>query len=143
VYICYLDESGNVERKGTTPYFVLLGLSIFAESWKAKDREVQAALKSPQPLRRSSHRLDDAPLARAPAYSEFRGDGAGRPPRCGAPRAEADLAKASMRGRRAVKALSKNYQETEPFIHHAGGMMANFQVQHYVARESAVRVASS
>ena len=25
MYICYLDESGNVERKGTTPYFVLSG----------------------------------------------------------------------------------------------------------------------
>lgn len=44
MYICYLDESGNVERTGTTPYFVLLGLAIPAESWKAKDKEVQAVL---------------------------------------------------------------------------------------------------
>ena len=42
MYICYLDESGNVEREGTTPYFVLLGVAIPARNWKAKDREVRA-----------------------------------------------------------------------------------------------------
>jgi hypothetical protein len=30
---------------------------------------------------------------------------------------KADLAKASMRGQRAVKALAKNYRKTEPYVH--------------------------
>src|SRR5437016_12984397 len=38
--ICYLDESGNYVRKGTTSHFILLGLAIPATSWRAHDAEV-------------------------------------------------------------------------------------------------------
>lgn len=38
--ICYLDESGTPELRGGTSHFVLLGLSIQAETWKAKDAEI-------------------------------------------------------------------------------------------------------
>jgi len=37
---CYLDESGVPELTGGTTHFVLLGLSIQGETWKAKDDEV-------------------------------------------------------------------------------------------------------
>lgn len=40
MYICYLDESGTVDAGSNTDHFVLLGLAIPADSWKAKDREV-------------------------------------------------------------------------------------------------------
>lgn len=38
--ICYLDESGVPELAGGTSHFVLLGLSIQGETWKAKDAEI-------------------------------------------------------------------------------------------------------
>lgn len=37
---CYLDESGTPELTGGTSHFVLLGLSIQGETWKAKDAEI-------------------------------------------------------------------------------------------------------
>lgn len=42
MYICYLDESGTVEPGGNSDHFVLLGLAIPAETWKAKDQQVLA-----------------------------------------------------------------------------------------------------
>jgi hypothetical protein len=42
VRICYLDESGTPELQGGTSHFVLVGLSIQGETWKAKDAEVTA-----------------------------------------------------------------------------------------------------
>jgi len=38
--ICYLDESGVLELTGGTSHFVLLGLSIPDETWRAKDAEI-------------------------------------------------------------------------------------------------------
>ncbi|OGK84519.1 MAG: hypothetical protein A2X53_03555 [Candidatus Rokubacteria bacterium GWA2_70_23] len=40
--ICYLDESGTPELHGGTSHFVLVGLSIQGETWKAKDAEITA-----------------------------------------------------------------------------------------------------
>ena len=40
--ICYLDESGTPELPGGTSTFVLVGLSIQGETWKAKDAEITA-----------------------------------------------------------------------------------------------------
>ena len=42
MYLCYLDESGTVEKTGNTDTFVLLGLAVPADTWKAKDAEVSA-----------------------------------------------------------------------------------------------------
>lgn len=42
MYICYLDESGTVERTGATGHFVLVGLAVLAEAWKAKDEQIDA-----------------------------------------------------------------------------------------------------
>ena len=40
MYLCYLDESGTVEKGGNTGTFVLVGLAVSADSWKAKDSQV-------------------------------------------------------------------------------------------------------
>lgn len=40
MYICYLDESGTVERTGSTEHFVLVGLAVPADTWKAKDTQI-------------------------------------------------------------------------------------------------------
>jgi hypothetical protein len=40
MYLCYLDESGTVEKGGNTGTFVLVGLAVLADSWKAKDAQV-------------------------------------------------------------------------------------------------------
>ncbi|MBE0690467.1 MAG: DUF3800 domain-containing protein [Anaerolineae bacterium] len=42
MYICYLDESGTVDRSGSTEHFVLVGLAVLAEAWKAKDQQIDA-----------------------------------------------------------------------------------------------------
>lgn len=40
MYICYLDESGTPEPGSNTDHFVLLGMAIPADCWKAKDTQV-------------------------------------------------------------------------------------------------------
>jgi hypothetical protein len=42
MYICYVDESGTVERSGNTDHFVLVGLAIPVDTWKEKDQAVSA-----------------------------------------------------------------------------------------------------
>lgn len=42
MYICYVDESGTVERTGNTEHFVLVGLAIPGETWRQKDDAVSA-----------------------------------------------------------------------------------------------------
>ncbi len=44
MYICYLDESGAPEPAGTS-HFVLLGLALPIQAWKARDAAL-AAIKS-------------------------------------------------------------------------------------------------
>jgi len=40
MYICYLDESGIPELAGNTGHFVYAGIAIPADTWFAKDREI-------------------------------------------------------------------------------------------------------
>lgn len=40
MYICYLDESGTVDPGPNADHFVLLGLAVPADTWKAKDQQV-------------------------------------------------------------------------------------------------------
>lgn len=117
MYICYLDESGNVERAKTTPYFVLLGVAIPATNWKARDRDIRAVLnrnnlygeihtawmmrKYPEQERIANFATLSPDDRKAAVLRERK----------------ADLAKAAMRGQRAVKSLAKNYRKTEAYIH--------------------------
>jgi len=40
MYICYLDESGAVEKNSSTSHFVLIGVAIPADKWKEKDSDI-------------------------------------------------------------------------------------------------------
>lgn len=117
MYICYLDESGNVERRGTTPYFVLLGLAIPASTWKAKDREVQTVL--------NRHNLYGEihtawMMRRYPEQERVAGLQELSPDErrdATLKERKADLAKAAMRGHKAVRNLVRNYRKTDAYIH--------------------------
>lgn len=41
VYVCYLDESGVVEKGEGTTHFVLLGLALPTDRWKDMDRQLK------------------------------------------------------------------------------------------------------
>jgi len=117
VYICYLDESGNVARVGTTPYFILLGLAIPATTWKPKDREVQSVLN-----RHNLHaEIHTAWMVRRyPEQERIKGFAGLLPDerrQAVVKERKADLAKASMTGKKAVRDLARNYKKTEPYIH--------------------------
>lgn len=116
--ICYLDESGAPERSHQGTHFVLLGVSIPAQSWRARD----AAITN---LKRI-HRLGGAEIHTAwmarkfPEQTRIVGfeamnDGDRRV----AMKLERqkDLAKASLRGSQAVKLLAKNYRHTAAYTH--------------------------
>jgi len=118
MHICYLDESGVPTRgQGTTDYFVLLGLAIPASTWRAKDEQVSQIL--------SAHNLfgeiHTAWMARRypeqeriPNFvtlnAQDRRDAVAR-------ERKADLAKASLRGSKAVATLSRNYKKTDAYVH--------------------------
>lgn len=117
MYICYLDESGNTARAGTTPYFVLLGFAIPATSWRARDAEIAGIL--------DKHNLfgevHTAWMARRYPEQERIPDFTNLSPsdREAAVEKErkADLAKASLRGRKAVQLLAKSYRKTSKYTH--------------------------
>jgi hypothetical protein len=44
MFICYIDESGTPEVPGTTSHFVLAGLSIPIDRWRACDLEISQVL---------------------------------------------------------------------------------------------------
>jgi len=117
VFICYLDESGTVERSGTS-HFVLLGLAIPASAWKRLDAEV-ARLKA-------HHRLQSAELHTAyllrgyPEQARIAGFGhlSDSDRRAAVLRErKAELAKASLKGTKAVRTLARNMRATEAFVH--------------------------
>lgn len=41
MYLCYVDESGTADLPGNTSHYVLAGLSIPIEQWKACDQEIE------------------------------------------------------------------------------------------------------
>jgi hypothetical protein len=115
--ICYLDESGNYVRKGTTPCFVLLGLAIPATAWRGHDAEVAKVLhqhdmvgeihtawiarRYPEQERIAGFEQMDATARRNAVLRERK----------------IDLGKAGLKGRKAVELLSKNYRKTVHYIH--------------------------
>ncbi len=117
MYLCYLDESGGPEPAGTT-HFVLLGLALPALSWKLRDAEVLAL--------KTRHRLSGAEVhtawmvrrfpeqERIPNFAQM-SDSDRR--KAVVVERRADIAKASLRGPKAVKTLSRNYKKTDAYIH--------------------------
>lgn len=118
MHIAYLDESGVVELNAGTSHFVLVALAIPASKWKAHDSRIQQI--------KNTHRLSDAEthaawmMRRYPEQQRIRAFEAMTDAQrrlCVTAERKADLAKASLRGQKAVTGLLKNYRHTEDFIH--------------------------
>jgi hypothetical protein len=119
LYICYLDESGAVERtKTNTSHFVLLGLAIPAAAWRTKDARIASML--------AAHRLSDSEIHTAwmartyPEQERIAGfDRMSDADRRLAVTRErkADLAKAQLRGKNAVQTLARNYRKSDAYVH--------------------------
>lgn len=62
VFLCYLDESGTVDP-GTTSHFVLLGLALRGDRWRALDAEIEHV--------KAAHGLAGAELHTAFMYKRF------------------------------------------------------------------------
>lgn len=117
MHICYLDESGSYARQGTTPYFVLLGLSIPASTWKSKDADIAKLLD-----RHSVYgEIHTAWMARKYPEQERVADFSklSHTDRRVAVERERkiDAGKAGLRGRDAVQTLLRNYRKTNAYIH--------------------------
>lgn len=116
MYICYLDESGTVEPGSNTDHFVLLGLAIPADSWKAKDRDVDQ-LKMKYGLQfdeiHTAWMLRDYPEQKAiPDFQMLDWDA----------RRKAVLGVRALnlsrpRNNSQQKSLLKNYRKTEAYVH--------------------------
>lgn len=44
MYICYIDESGTPEVPGTSSHFILCGLALPVENWRASDKAIATLL---------------------------------------------------------------------------------------------------
>lgn len=116
VYICYLDESGTPENGSSTEHFVLLGLAVTADTWKAKDAQIYG-IKGKYGLEdREIHTawmLRDYPeQKRVPDFEELDW----------ADRRKAVLGVRAMnltrpRKNSQQKALLKNYRKSEDYVH--------------------------
>lgn len=116
MYICYLDESGTVDAGGNTDHFVLLGLAVSAETWKAKDNQV-SAIKSRYGLAEAE--VHTAWMARdyveqrsIPNFSNM--DRASRRRAVLGVRA---LNLSRTANRATTKSILKNYGKTEAYVH--------------------------
>lgn len=117
MFLCYLDESGSPEPTGTS-HFVLLGLALPATSWKARDLEV---VKLKQKHRLEGREVHTAWMIRKyPEQERISGftalSDADRRAAVNVER-KADLAKASLRGQKAITTLARNYKKTEAYTH--------------------------
>ena len=117
--ICYLDESGSPELGGGTSHFVLLGLSIQAESWKAKDAEI-ARIKQRFGLQGAEIHTGwmtrrYLEQERIPNF-ELMGV-AERREAVQRTRDESLVRKAALRGPARVQEDRKNFKKTAPYIH--------------------------
>lgn len=118
MYLCYLDESGVPQKNaGTTAYFVLLGLAIPAVTWREKDAQIAEILNE----RNFYGEIHTAWMARRYPEQERIPDFAALDPdarkRAVVNERKQDLAKASIRGSKAVSLLAKNYEKTKAYIH--------------------------
>ncbi len=116
MYICYLDESGTAEQGSSTNHFVLLGLAIPSESWKAKDAQV-AAVKAKYGLQHAeihtAYMARDYPEQRAVPNFEALDPQARRQPVLAARTLK--LARTTKKSQ--TRELVKNYRKTDAYIH--------------------------
>lgn len=116
MYICYLDESGSPEITAQTTHFILLGLAIPADTWKAKDGQV-STIKAGYGLENAEVHTawmarDYPEQARVPAFDQLDRES----------RRKAVLGVRAMNLARPMKnskakSLLKSYRETEAYVH--------------------------
>lgn len=116
MYICYLDESGTPESGSSTDHFVLLGMAIHADTWKAKDAQVDA-LKMKYGLQdqevHTAWMVRDYPeQAHVPDFDTLDWDARRR-----ATLAVRTMNLARPRKNTQQKELLKNYRKTEAYTH--------------------------
>lgn len=114
--ICYLDESGTPEAEANSTHFVLLGLAIPAQSWKEKDREIDA-IKGRFGL--NGAEIHAAWMARDyPEQANVRGfESMGWADRRNAAVAVRALNLVRPRTNNQQKSMLKNYAKSEPYVH--------------------------
>lgn len=117
--ICYLDESGTPELTGGTSHFVLLGLSIQGETWKAKDNQI-TLVKQRFGLERAE--IHSGWISRRYVEQEkIRNfDALGIAQRREAVQKARDeflVRKAALKGPASVQKDRKNFAKTAPYIH--------------------------
>jgi hypothetical protein len=119
MHMCYKDESGTVEKNGTS-HFVLLGLSVPSEQWKPYDRQIQELCTG---YGLQGCEVHTAWMARRyveqekiPDFSQLsRSD---RRQAAKAKREQKLLQLAALRAdRRRLKEQQKNYKKTDAYIH--------------------------
>jgi Protein of unknown function (DUF3800) len=117
VHIAYLDESGVVEAAGTS-HFVLVAVAIPAATWKDKDQQLS---KIKEKHRLAGKEIHTAYLVRKyPEQERIPGFGSlsdAERRKAVEVQRKADLAKASLKGKKAVLELSKNYRKTQAYVH--------------------------
>ena len=117
MHICYLDESGSPELTSNTTDFVLLGFAIPAATWRAKDAEIAKILDASNLF----GEVHTAWMIRSyPEQERIKGfDKLSPHDRKVAVETERkiDLAKAALRGSRAVSDLARNYRKTSRYVH--------------------------
>jgi len=116
---CYLDESGTEQLTGDTSHFVLVGLSIQGESWKAKDAEI-STIKQRYGIRGAE--VHAGWVARRYLEQERIPDFeslsiADRRLAVQNSRDAFLIKKAALHGTKAVQTDRKNFAKTKPYIH--------------------------
>lgn len=116
MYICYLDESGTPELSGSTDHFTLLGLAVPAETWKARDADVDR-IKVRYGLAdaeiHTAWMLRDYPEQRVVPNFDSLDENQKRRAVLGV--RALNLGRA--RSLKQQKALQKNYRKTEEYVH--------------------------
>lgn len=117
--IAYLDESGTPDLTGGTSHFVLLALSIPAQTWKQKDQDI-TAIKGKFGLEQSE--IHAAWMARRYLEQEqiegFAGlDCAQRRATVKKVREAALIRRAALRGPTGASEMRKNFAKTEAYVH--------------------------
>lgn len=119
MYICYVDESGTPEIPGTSSHFVLCGLAVPVENWRASDKAVSDVLER---YGLGQHELHTAWMARAYleqskitdfellSYAERRS-------RIRSFRTAELLRLQKAANTKALRQAKKNYGKTEAYIH--------------------------
>lgn len=116
MYLCYLDESGTVEKGGNTGTFVLVGMAVPADSWKAKDLQA-SAIKTKYGLAEAEIHtawlLRDYPEQRVvPDFIKLDWEA-----RRKAVLAARTLNLARVATRKATRDLARDYRKTQHYVH--------------------------